>query len=206
MNRIKMLVLVFAGTAWLALAARCVPTVMDSSELNRKTLEQKAGQFEQEMKSTARALEVNLMATSQALQNSAAEREARLQSTIEALAGRVSGATAIPAAPSEVAEATEQPAAAGGAPYTVIGPQQAMDHIGETVCVAGNVALTNQTAKTYFIDYISKSSGFYGVYFGRWPKANLAGRCAMLCGQIKLYKGRPEIIVDDPNSQALDCR
>jgi len=92
-------------------------------------------------------------------------------------------------------------------PFVQISPQQADDYIGQEVCVSGKITGTYNSGKAFFINYVSSKSGFYALSFDTAnPPAVSVGDCVITCGMVKLYKGRSEIIVDDPGTQLYFCK
>ncbi len=75
---------------------------------------------------------------------------------------------------------------------------EAAYHIGETTCVQGNVSWAGVNGGTYFIDYGNTYTDFYGVSFDYTFQIK-AGDCVAINGLIQTYKGRPEIIIRNPN-------
>ncbi len=82
--------------------------------------------------------------------------------------------------------------------------KDANDHMGETTCVRGSVSSTGKTGATFFINFDETLDSFYAVSFNRtWD--NLRGRCVEVSGKITLFRGRPEIILDNENQLSF-CR
>ncbi len=76
--------------------------------------------------------------------------------------------------------------------------KDANDHMGETTCVRGSVSSTGKSAATFFIYFDEAMDSFYAVSFNHtWD--NLRGRCVEVSGKITLFRGRPEIILDNEN-------
>jgi competence protein ComEA len=85
-----------------------------------------------------------------------------------------------------------------------ISHKDANAHLGETTCVRGSVSSTGKSAATFFIYFDEALDSFYAVSFNReWD--NLRGRCVEVNGKITLYRGRPEIILEN-ESQLSFCK
>jgi hypothetical protein len=89
----------------------------------------------------------------------------------------------------------------------VIPPPEAKDHVGEIVTVEGAVSEVHHAAfgKATFVDMGGHypNNSFAGVLFsGDEPKFpdidSLEGKTIDISGVVKLYQGRPEIILNDP--------
>jgi cardiolipin synthase A/B len=99
-----------------------------------------------------------------------------------------------------------QPAAAGTpAPPAVIPWQRAAAHEGRRVTVEGVVVDTYKSDKVIFLNFSRNRSDFKVVIFANaWPRWQQSpdelyfGQTVRITGQVKLYKGVPEIIVDEP--------
>jgi DNA/RNA endonuclease YhcR with UshA esterase domain len=88
-----------------------------------------------------------------------------------------------------------------------ITPPDAGNYIGKTVTVEGAVSEVHHTAsgKATFVDMGGRypNNVFTGVLFSddaaKFPDVDsLAGKTIDMTGVIKLYQGRPEIILNDP--------
>ena len=92
-----------------------------------------------------------------------------------------------------------------------ITPEEAKDNVGKKVTVCGKVKSTYKTnsinSNPTFIDFGKKyPNAIFTVViwesalpkFSYVPKRKLKHKKICVTGTIKLYKGRPEIIVDDP--------
>jgi DNA/RNA endonuclease YhcR with UshA esterase domain len=88
-----------------------------------------------------------------------------------------------------------------------ISPSEAKDHVGQIVTIEGTVAEVHHTAsgKATFVDMGGRypNNVFTGVLFSgdaqKFPDIDsLAGKTVDMTGGIKLYQGRPEIILNDP--------
>jgi DNA/RNA endonuclease YhcR with UshA esterase domain len=88
-----------------------------------------------------------------------------------------------------------------------ISPSQAKDHAGQIVTIEGAVAEVHHTASgnATFVDMGGRypNNVFTGVLFSddasKYPEIDsLAGKTIDITGAIKLYQGRPEIILNDP--------
>jgi len=82
--------------------------------------------------------------------------------------------------------------------------QEAAQHVGETACVAGKVLRVSVGNRgVHFLEFCEEqpSCPFYAVVFASGLKdvgdvRRLVGRSIELHGAIKLYEGRPEIILN----------
>ncbi len=81
--------------------------------------------------------------------------------------------------------------------------QQAAQHVGEAGCVEGAVTNVGQSESAFFINFSFERDSFYAVSFD-WLWEELDGECLRLDGAISDYRGRPQIIIDDP-SQIRYC-
>jgi cardiolipin synthase A/B len=103
-------------------------------------------------------------------------------------------------------EVIGQPAAAGTpAPPPVIPWQEAAAYQGRRVTVEGVVVDTYKSDKVIFLNFSRNRSDFKAVIFAsawnRWqqsPDELYFGQTLRITGQVKLYNGVPEIIVDEP--------
>jgi DNA/RNA endonuclease YhcR with UshA esterase domain len=92
-----------------------------------------------------------------------------------------------------------------------ISPGDAASHVGETVTVCGLVAsakyAANSRAQPTFLDMGQPypNQPFVAVIFGTdrakfgEPEATLSGKRICVTGQVRNYRGKPEIIVSDPS-------
>lgn len=103
-------------------------------------------------------------------------------------------------------EVVGQPATAGTpAPPPVISWQEAAAYEGRRVTVEGVVVDTYQSDKVIFLNFSRNRDDFKAVIFAsawdRWqqtPDELYYGQTLRVTGQVKLYNGAPEIIVDEP--------
>jgi DNA/RNA endonuclease YhcR with UshA esterase domain len=88
-----------------------------------------------------------------------------------------------------------------------IGPNEARDHIGQNVTVEGVVSEVHHAAsgRATFIDMGGRypNNTVTAVIFkddaGKFPDVDaLDGKTIDVIGSIRLYQGRPEIILNDP--------
>lgn len=88
-----------------------------------------------------------------------------------------------------------------------IAPNEAQKHVGETVTVEGAVSEVHHTAsgRAIFIDMGGRypDNAFAAVIFrdefGKFPRLDaLEGKTVDVTGPIKLYRGKAEIILNDP--------
>ena len=99
-----------------------------------------------------------------------------------------------------------QPAAVGTpAPPPVIAWQDAAAYEGQRVTVEGVVVDTYKSDKVIFLNFSRNRNDFKAVIFAsawpRWPQRPdelYFGQTLRITGQVKLYEGVPEIIVDEP--------
>jgi DNA/RNA endonuclease YhcR with UshA esterase domain len=92
-----------------------------------------------------------------------------------------------------------------------ISPEDAASHVGETVTVCGVVAsakfaATSRSQPTFLdLDRPYPNSPFTAVIFGSdrakfaTPETALRGKRVCVTGQIRDYRGKPEIILNDPS-------
>jgi DNA/RNA endonuclease YhcR with UshA esterase domain len=92
-----------------------------------------------------------------------------------------------------------------------VSPEDAASHVGETATVCGVVASAKFAASSRsqptFLDMGKPypNSAFTAVIFGDdrpkfgTPETSLRGKRVCATGQIRDYRGRPEIILSDPN-------
>ncbi len=108
-------------------------------------------------------------------------------------------------------EVVGQPAAPGtSAPPAVISWQEATAYEGRYVAVEGQVVDTYQSDKVIFLNFSRNRDDFKAVIFAsawdRWqqsPDELYYGQTVRVTGQVKLYNGAPEIIVDEPEQVEL---
>lgn len=88
-----------------------------------------------------------------------------------------------------------------------LAPAAAKDHVGEVVTIEGPVSEVHHAApgRATFIDMGGRypNNVFTAVIFesdaGKFPAVDaLNGKTVDVTGRIRLYRGRPEIILDDP--------
>ena len=92
-----------------------------------------------------------------------------------------------------------------------ISPADAASHIGESATVCGLVAsakyAANSRAQPTFLDmgqpypnqpFVAVIFGTDRAKFGK-PEATLSGKRICVTGQVRNYRGKPEIIVSDPS-------
>lgn len=82
--------------------------------------------------------------------------------------------------------------------------QEAPRHVGETGCVEGIVSGVGGTESVFFINFSPDRTSFYGVSFD-WEWEELAGECVRLDGTISEFRGRSQLIIDDPVAQVHYC-
>jgi DNA/RNA endonuclease YhcR with UshA esterase domain len=97
---------------------------------------------------------------------------------------------------------------AGAAP---VSPEDAQSHVGETATVCGVVAsakfAANSRSQPTFLDLGKPypNGVFTAVIFGTdrakfgMPETSLRGKRVCVTGQIRDYRGKPEIILNDPS-------
>jgi DNA/RNA endonuclease YhcR with UshA esterase domain len=95
-----------------------------------------------------------------------------------------------------------------------INAADAASHVGETATVCGVVAsakfAANSRAQTTFLDLDQPypNAPFTAVIFGSdrpnfgTPETSLRGKRVCVTGQIRDYRGKPEIILNDPSQLA----
>ena len=100
---------------------------------------------------------------------------------------------------------------AGGAQAASLTPEQAASHIGETATVCGIVAsahyATGARSQPTFLDLgqAYPKESFMAVIFGAdrakfgSPETALRDKRICVTGQIRRYRGRPEIVLRDPS-------
>lgn len=86
-----------------------------------------------------------------------------------------------------------------------ITPEQAKDYVGQTVTVTGKVAEVTEHNGNIFINFGAKypRQSFYGFVAsrdanyldGKLTFQALQGQTASITGEVKLYKGKPEIVI-----------
>ena len=98
--------------------------------------------------------------------------------------------------------ATATPALA----QATIAPAAAKDHVGEVVIIEGAVSeVHHASGRATFIDMGGRypNNVFTAVIFesdaGKFPNVDaLNGKTIHVSGSIRLYRGRPEVILNDP--------
>lgn len=92
-----------------------------------------------------------------------------------------------------------------------ISPAEASNHVGENTTVCGVVASANYAARstsrpTFLnLDQPYPNQVFTAVIWGNdrakfgAPEASLQGKRICVSGVIQLYRGKPEVILHDPN-------
>ena len=92
-----------------------------------------------------------------------------------------------------------------------VGPEDAENLVGQTATVCGVVASTkyaaNSRAQPTFLDMGQPypNEAFAAVIFGSdrakfgEPETTLSGKRICVTGQVRNYRGKPEIIVSDPS-------
>jgi uncharacterized protein YraI len=82
---------------------------------------------------------------------------------------------------------------------TCISWKNAEEYMNQNKCIEGFVYKVYVSGTTTFIDFDGNYTSFYGVSFSyRWD-STLVGKCIHITGTIVPYKGRPEIIINNPN-------
>lgn len=77
-------------------------------------------------------------------------------------------------------------------------------HIGEQACVEGFVTETYDSGRAFFINFDPAPGTFYAVAFDhKFP--DIEGSCVRISGKIQTYRGRPQIIIRDPDAQMASC-
>jgi len=86
-----------------------------------------------------------------------------------------------------------------------IQPEQAKDYVGQTVTVTGKVIEVTDHNGNIFINFGAKypQQPFYGFVAardanyldGKITFQSLQGQTASITGEVKLYKGKPEIVI-----------
>ena len=67
-----------------------------------------------------------------------------------------------------------------------------------------NLLYQDPGSSAFFINFSPDQTAFYAVSFDYyWP--NLEGSCVQICGTIETYRGRPQIVIRDAESQMLGC-
>ncbi|MEZ4767119.1 MAG: phospholipase D-like domain-containing protein [Caldilineales bacterium] len=89
---------------------------------------------------------------------------------------------------------------------SVVPWQEAANHAGETVAVEGRVVDTYRSAKVIFLNFSPDRDEFKVVIFQddweRWPQSPdelFYGKSVRVVGEVELYQGAPEIIVESPD-------
>jgi DNA/RNA endonuclease YhcR with UshA esterase domain len=104
-----------------------------------------------------------------------------------------------------IGQAAAAGAPAGPAPPAVVSWQEAAAYEGRRVTVEGVVVDTYKSDKVIFLNFSRNRDDFKAVIFAsaweRWPQRPdelYYGQTLRITGQVKLYNGTPEIIVDEP--------
>jgi DNA/RNA endonuclease YhcR with UshA esterase domain len=96
---------------------------------------------------------------------------------------------------------------APAADIAVITPEQAKDHVGQDVVVKGQVTQigTSERSHTLFLNFGGRypNHTFTAVIFSKnlhsFPEArSWEGKTVTVRGQVQLYKGKPEIVLERP--------
>jgi len=110
-----------------------------------------------------------------------------------------------PAQVETIGQAAAAGAPAGPAPPAVVSWQEAAAYEGRRVAVEGMVVDTYKSDKVIFLNFSRNRDDFKAVIFAsawpRWPQRPdelYYGQTLRITGQVKLYNGTPEIIVDEP--------
>ena len=93
-----------------------------------------------------------------------------------------------------------------------ISPPEAAYHVGEQVTVAGVVSQVSVSGKgTIFVNFGGRFPNhvFYAVIFAKYARSfkdvhALEGRSVAIDGVVKMYKGKPEIILTSPDQISLN--
>ncbi len=132
-----------------------------------------------------------------------APTEARAESTTVSV-GDSAAVAAAPATPvplsTTVAIAGQQSSNSGGACWTW---QEAARHIGESGCVEATVTGLGASQSATFVNFSPERDTFYLVSFD-WQWEELAGECLRVSGIVSEYRGRPQMIINEP-SQMQYC-
>ncbi|RMG57395.1 MAG: hypothetical protein D6713_09755 [Deltaproteobacteria bacterium] len=93
----------------------------------------------------------------------------------------------------------------------VISYREAWDHVGEEVVVEGVIVRTKKTDRVIFLDFDEdwKHNLSVVIFQRSWkrfpssPDRLFMGKKVRVKGKVKLYRGKPEIIVSDPDQISL---
>ena len=103
------------------------------------------------------------------------------------------------------------PTAAGAS----LSPEEAMKHVGENVTVCGVVASAYYAARSKSqptsleLDKPYPNQVFTAVIFGKdrpkfgTPETTLLGKHVCVTGNIRIYRGKPRVILDDPRQLSV---
>lgn len=73
--------------------------------------------------------------------------------------------------------------------------REAIHHLGESVCVRGNVARTYATPRAFFIEFDTPGKGFFGTSLTtRWEIPQ--GACVQVNGTLLDWQGRAYVVLD----------
>lgn len=94
----------------------------------------------------------------------------------------------------------------------VVAPDSAVHFVGKTVTIRGVVSgVHTSRGGTIFLDFGARypRNTFTAVIFSssasRFPNASAwEGKTLRVTGEVKLYRGKPEIVVDEPGQVAVD--
>lgn len=113
-----------------------------------------------------------------------------------------------PAEGGAAAQAAAAPAAAAAS--AVVPWQEVANHAGQTVAVEGRVVDTYRSAKVIFLNFSPDRDEFKVVIFeddwDKWPQSPdelYYGKNVRVTGEVELYKGAPEVIVESPDQIEL---
>ena len=109
-------------------------------------------------------------------------------------------------APETLASGPTPALASNAAPHAPIPWQDAGDHVGERVIVAGRVMRTYNSGKVAFLNFDEDWQGKFSVVifardfdkFPQLPDEMYLHQSILVTGKVKEYKGAPEIIVESP--------
>lgn len=95
-------------------------------------------------------------------------------------------------------------------PVAVISPVEAGDYNGKTVTVKGFVADVYKSEKVAYLNFVEKfpNNPFTAVIFARqfedFPDiGKYRGKDVEVTGRVSIYKGKPQIIINNPNQLKL---
>ncbi len=84
-------------------------------------------------------------------------------------------------------------------PLACISYREAAQHVGQTVCVTGDVYATAQSGNTYFINFSASRTAFYAVSFV-YNQSTLPlqkEQCIKVTGRVDTFQGRPQIVINN---------